>query len=139
MATKRKIQWVGLELLPSSIEDILKLLPPEHVTLYAHHVTLSFGPSQDQLSQIPFDKEWECNVTGYISTPNLKAAVVEFDALPPGSGFKREPNHVYHVTISCAEGIKPVESNRALTANNGVGIINLESPLRIKGIIKAFY
>lgn len=139
MPGKRRFQWVGLELLPSSVEDMLKLIPPEHANLHAHHVTLSFGPTQEQLDTFEFGKEWECNITGFVCTPNLKVAVVEFDVLPPGSGFKRDPDHVYHVTISCANGTKPVESNHALTGSGKKPQVDISPPLRIRGTIKGFY
>jgi hypothetical protein len=79
---------------------------PLHSNVLAHHMTLKFNPSADDLSIIPLGEQVVLRVTGWAADD--KSQVVRVKAAA------KSANAVPHVTVAIAPGVKPVYSNELL-------------------------
>lgn len=91
----------------------------------AHHVTVAFKPTEGEMRAFPVGKEVDVKVIGHGFDNRGQAVVVEVD----GVSVK---NAVPHVTVSVAEGTKPVYSNTLLSE----GYDRVE-PFVLKGVCTA--
>ena len=107
------IYWAAL--LSEKSSNLLKAtFKPEHPKIFAEHVTLAFGPTEEQ------DEKWfkrlgeivELKVKGEAKDKRGHAVLVE--------GIQRDDDEVPHVTISCAKGTKPMYSNYLLSKGSHV-------------------
>ena len=83
-------------------------IEPVHEVVHDHHMTLTFKPSDQVRATTPHGAPVRVRVVGMVCDHRIQAAVVEIvsgaiDASWVASGLP-------HVTISCAEGVRPVES-----------------------------
>ena len=83
-------------------KKVLKLITPLHTNVFASHVTYEFGVPNN--SSLPL--EAELKVVGYACDKKAQAFVVSVN----GSIYRPDGN-IYHLTISTANGVKPVYSN----------------------------
>ena len=102
-------------------KKVLELITPLHTNVFASHVTHEFGVPNN--SSLPLEAELK-NI-GYAYDKKAQAFVVSVN----GSIY-RPDNHIYHLTISTADGVKPVYSNLLLES----GWIHLFSPIPIQAI-----
>lgn len=79
---------------------------PLHSKVLAHHMTLKFNPSADDLSILPLGEQVVLHVTGWAADD--KSQVVRVKAAA------KSANAVPHVTVAVAPGTKPVYSNELL-------------------------
>jgi len=79
---------------------------PLHSNVLAHHMTLKFNPSADDLSVLPLGDKVVLRVTGWAADD--KSQVVRVKAAA------KSANAVPHVTVAIAPGVKPVYSNELL-------------------------
>jgi hypothetical protein len=79
---------------------------PLHSNVLAHHMTLKFNPSADDLSILPLGEQVVLRVTGWAADD--KSQVVRVKAAA------KSANAVPHVTVAIAPGVKPVYSNELL-------------------------
>jgi hypothetical protein len=100
--------YTAYVLTERSRRNVLIAYPPKFPVVRAHHVTLQFGVPRDTVAPTPARIE----VIGYAHDDSLEALVVTVN-----SKCKRDDGSVYHITLSHAEGRKPVESNAVIAAN----------------------
>jgi adenine/guanine phosphoribosyltransferase-like PRPP-binding protein len=104
--TTRTGKFVSAVLTRASQEELLEAFPPIHPNVYAHHATLAFKPSEPALDRyVPYlGERLYLSVIGYAEDDKGQAVVVD----------AQSENRVPHVTISTADGVGPVYSNRLL-------------------------
>lgn len=111
MATNIPIDTVVYTaLFVDDVTSLLKLFPPRHDRIFAHHSTNSFKPKS--LHNLEIGKKEKLKITGQVSDENCFAVLVE--------NKKSERPHA-HITISCALNITPKYANtlieEAITKN----------------------
>lgn len=102
--SSKTIYWAVL--LDEKSRGILKAtFKPRHAKVYAEHTTLVFNPHQ--IHEAKWSKRLgekvELSVIGHAHDDKGDAVVVK--------GIEREDGGIAHITISCADGTKPVYSN----------------------------
>lgn len=103
------IYW-GVKLDGDSIAKLFSYFPPIHPNVYAEHMTIVFRPSdeEDKSLMAEIGMPVTLNVIGYAADDNAEAVVVTGHArLNPGTP---------HITISTANGVGPVHSNKLLSS-----------------------
>jgi len=95
-------------LAPSSKAFLLEMVPPVHKEEHASHITVANRPLKDDPIFDKYKEGEEILVFAmrYAEDERGQAVVVE--------GIERNDGKIPHVTISCAEGTKPVYSNELL-------------------------
>ena len=115
---RKDIAYTGL-----FVKDIPKLLeqfPPKHPRVFAHHSTITGGGSLDG---IEVGKECSIKIIGRVFDDKGDALLVE----NPKSTSKYP-----HITLSCAEGTKPVYSFQMIQHADRLGIIDyFDSPITV--------
>jgi hypothetical protein len=101
-----KIIYIGVFLNKAQREKLLAAVPAKHSKVHADHVTLVFQPSPQELAKFDLGSTVELEVTGEAFDEKGQAVLVAFK--DGGIGSK---NVHPHITISTAEGTKPVYSN----------------------------
>ena len=102
--------YLAFVLDSESRDLLLSNYTPKHEHVIAHHVTLMFGVTKDQVDEFNLDNEIDrVLVTGYGDHGGVDCVTVTTrshgDTQPNGTKF--------HVTLSCAEGVKPVAAKFA--------------------------
>ena len=80
--------------------ELLRYFSPAHENVYADHVTLKFRP--ENIDDLVVGREHPIEIIGRVQDENGDALIVNCPALNLENS---------HVTLSCAEGIKPFYSN----------------------------
>jgi hypothetical protein len=116
--------YYAIYLTEESRKMLLAAFPPMHKNVFGEHLTVAFKPS-------PREELWlksavndilEMTVVGVVSDDKGQAVLIkETYRLDPGEA---------HITISCAEGTKPVYSNILIAT---VKPIMLTTPLVLTG------
>jgi hypothetical protein len=107
-----KPTYVGVFVDGASRDNLLALVPPAHPNVFADHLTLAFGKAMRD--HYPLGKRVELEVM-------LEARDLKGQAVLVGRRSVSEfidADQMPHITISCAEGVKPVYSN-TLILNTG--------------------
>jgi hypothetical protein len=98
--------FVSAVLTPESRRKLLQRVPPAHLNVYAHHMTMAHNPDAKTLAY--YQK---------MEGQRIPLAVVAMATDEQGQavlvGGESENDHP-HITISCAEGVSPVYSNELL-------------------------
>lgn len=81
---------------------------PVHEVVHDHHMTLAFKPSDQCRAATPHGEPVSVRVVGMACDHRIQAAVVEIVSGPIDASWV--VSGIPHVTISCAEGVRPVES-----------------------------
>lgn len=104
------IYW-GVKLNGDSIAKLFTHFPPMHPNVYADHMTIAFRPSEqeDKLLMSELGMPVTLQVIGYAADENGEAVVV--------SGKPRLNPGIPHITISTANGVGPVYSNKLLAGD----------------------
>jgi len=84
--------------------------------LFAHHLTIKFKPSYDEVIALDIGKDVLLEVIGYISNDDLQAVVISSEV--------STSNEVPHITVSTNEGVSPAKSNDMLRD----GFIEVKGP-----------
>lgn len=102
--------YIGLFLTPSSREALLSYFPAIHPNVHADHLTLVFMPDeQDMKDFLPvLGSIFTIHVIGRHADEKGQAVEVARGSIPQCK------NEFPHITISCANGVKPVYSNELL-------------------------
>jgi hypothetical protein len=74
--------------------------------IYMHHLTIKYRPSKEEVLALEIGKEVALAIVGYIENDSVQAVVVASD-LPCS-------NKVPHITVSTADGVGPMKSNKFL-------------------------
>lgn len=103
------IYW-AVKLDDKSRNILLSLFPPKYKNIYAEHMTIVFGPSEEMDGTLMKEcgTKVKLNIIGYGEDQNCQAVVIHSD------NVSRIGGGIPHITISCSEGIKPVYSNTML-------------------------
>ena len=122
------IYW-AVKLDEASTAKLLTTFPAEHPNVYAEHMTIVFRPSDavDQSLMNELGSSVTLNVIGHASDSKGQAVVVS------SQNVSRIGGGVAHITISCANGTKPVYSNTLLSKH-----WNQVSPVSLSGVIARF-
>ena len=125
--------FVGVFLDEDEKQKLLQRFPAIHPNVFAEHVTIKFKPSKEDMISIDqlglFGEKFDINVTGYVEDELGQAVTVSVSDLPEGI-FPE--GRTQHITISTADGIKPVYSNE-LISNKETTKIN---DLTLSGIMR---
>jgi len=110
----RTIYWAIL-LDEKSKAQLLSKFPPIHTKIFTEHCTIAFRPDRDvdEFLMEMIGRTVDLRVVGYAEDQSGQAVVVESD-------IKRMDDSVAHITISCADGIKPVYSNKLIRKYSAV-------------------
>ncbi len=81
-------------------EKLLKMFPSKHEKVFAHHSTIWYKPQS--LENLEIGKKSALKIIGQVYDEKAFAILVE---------NKKSKNQFPHITISCAENIRPVYSN----------------------------
>jgi hypothetical protein len=106
--TRPPVIYIGFFLDGKSREKLLQLVPPRHSKVFADHCTLVFRPSASDITDFlkgPMRARKEISVIGTVHDEKGQAVLVA-DVV--------SKNTMPHITISCADGVKPVYSNELL-------------------------
>lgn len=99
--------FVSAVLTEASRSRLLAAVPPVHPRVYAHHVTMAFNPDETTLA---YYRQFE----GQRIRVPVTAVAVDDKAQAVLVGVESE-NDYPHITVSVAEGVKPVYSNELMT------------------------
>jgi len=123
---EKTIYW-AVHLWDESKERLLKKYKPYHPNVYAEHMTIVFNPTpeQDEILMKQIGNSCTLMVTGFGLDDKGDAVVV--------TGQRRLDGGIPHITISCADGTKPVYSNKLLD-----GGWNFIEPFAIYGSIARY-
>ena len=109
---------------------LLNRFPPVHTNIYAEHMTIVFNPSDSVDEALMKERGTKVNleVIGHGEDQNGQAVVVKSDKV------SRIGGGIAHITISCANGTRPVYSNTLLKKHWD----QIASPLILSGVIAQF-
>lgn len=117
-----KIIYNAVVLTDESRRKLMEKIPPKFNNTFYHHITINFGVQSlpDNIGEtVSFD------VVGLAEDDSGQAVVV--------SGVERNDNGIPHITLSTADGVKPVYSNKLVA----VGFRNI-TPFSLEGVVKSF-
>lgn len=98
---------------------------PLHSKLWAHHMTIKFKPTAEEVEATPVGKKVHLKVIGWAADEKGQAVLVE----PQGvASANKHP----HITISTAPGTGPVYSNELLAKGS-----NRVSGPTLSGVVEA--
>lgn len=122
----KTIYWAVL-LFKESKKLLLEHYKPRHENIYAGHITVVFNPTKEQDNTLmeKLGRPKVFTVNGFNFDTKGDAVVV--------AGVKRLDGGIPHITISCANNVKPFYSNELLQG----GWEPLE-PIVLRGIISRF-
>lgn len=87
---------------------LLSLLPAEHPSVRADHVTLNREPSSEELSSFEEGSVVKFQVTGHVSGSGVQVAAVR--------GLRVSTGQPAHITVSLAAGRRAVEAGPVLAS-----------------------
>lgn len=114
-----KIIYNAYVLTNDSKRKLMEKFLPKFDNTFYHHMTLNFGVQRFPKN---LGSEVDLTVIGYAQDEKAQAVVIGRQELGD--------NRIAHITLSCADGVKPVYSNELL--RNGWEKIN---PFTIKAIV----
>ncbi len=104
-----KAIYIGAFLTNEAREKLLcfwrNTFGPLHQKAFAHHCTIAFRPTPEQLTDPSI---------GHAGHVTIISAVADLKAQAVGVIGATSNNEYPHITISCAEGISPVYSNKLM-------------------------
>jgi len=96
--------YTGYLLTQASRNKLLETFPPKYARVICEHITENFGVKDD--SSAP-EQPQSVLVVGYVDSGDG----VEALAVTVNGETERPDGRKYHITLSLAEGRRPVESN----------------------------
>lgn len=86
---------------------LLKKFPAKHTRIIAHHVTLKFDVKIDEHETVSakFGNPTCCIVKGYADHVGVDCVAVRV-----GEHVQQDNGTRFHITLSCADGVKPVNA-----------------------------
>ena len=98
---------------------------PLHAKTFAHHMTIKFRPTAEEIEALPLGEQATLHVVGWAADDKGQAVLVA----PQGiESVKQHP----HITMACAPGTSPVYSNDLLAH----GVTHVSGPT-LTGTIEA--
>jgi hypothetical protein len=115
--------YTVLKITEDSRAALLSGFAPKFANVVCHHITLAFHVPEDT----PLPAPQSVRVVGYAcDETGVEALVVEVDGKT-----ERDGGRMFHITLSLADGRKPVESNDLLREKGFVVLsesIDIEAP-----------
>lgn len=109
-----KSQYLAFELTPGARTALMGQFKPQFKKVMCQHVTVEFNLTEEKLERLQEELAGaDLEVIGHQTGNGVECLVVTVNSNP-----KRPDGKTYHITLSLAEGHKPVESN-ALIAQQG--------------------
>jgi hypothetical protein len=99
------------------VEDI----EPAHPIVHNHHITIKFKPDADDHASTPYDETCWWVIEGRVITDDVDALIVRFVGGPITDDHIA--SGVPHITISCADGVKPSASIEAIKTARAEGTV----------------
>lgn len=118
------VVYTGVFLDVMGHKRLLTAFPPEHPTLYAHHMTIWHFQDGGAVPDLPWGKTVPLKVVGHFSDGHVQAVMVE------APGAIRPKGRTPHITIS-TDGIGPAASRGMLPS----GWAKVQGMVTIKGKI----
>ena len=102
--------YIAFVIVEDSRAKLLKKFPAKHSRVIAHHVTLKFGVTSDELEAVTasFGNPNCCTVTGHGDYEGVDCVSIR-----TGNHFEQDNGTKLHITLSCADGVKPVQAKHA--------------------------
>ena len=102
-----KSQYLAFELSPASRISLLSQFKPHFKKIMCQHITVMFNLTDESAALLQEQlADADLQVVGFQTGDGVECLVVEVN------GSSRRPDSgCYHITLSLAEGHKPVESN----------------------------
>ena len=124
-----KVIYVGVFLDEAQRKKLLAAVPARHSKVHADHVTLVFQPSPEELEKFDLGSTVELEVAGEAFDEKGQAVLVDL------RGVDSKNAHP-HITISTADGTKPVYSNTLFEKMTGFHVLN--EPLVLVGTVDTY-
>jgi hypothetical protein len=102
---------------------VLELFPPAFPNIHADHLTIKYDISSEEISSLEIGKKVSLKVIGLAQDDKAQAILIE-------TGLSS--NQFPHITISTAEGTRPVYSNELIEKK---GYKKLDIPVLIEGVV----
>lgn len=118
------IESLEIRLGESSRAKLLHLVPAQFSNISADHLTLNYGPSEDEVEKFAPMIGRRVTLTATAVVANDRVQAVKIKDIETKLGTP-------HVTISWANGAKPVESNGLVSADRGKPI---QPWLKLEGV-----
>ncbi len=117
--------YIAANLTPESVELLKKKIPPMYEKVFYHHMTIAFNPSREAFDRYGdlMGKEIELFVMAVCNDSKAQAVLVDSDLVE--EGFP-------HITLSCAEGVKPFYSQTLIKNKTNFGNIYI----KLKAIVE---
>lgn len=117
---------VALYLDPDSKAKLLEKVPAAHTTIHAGHITLALSSEITKESLVfPLGESRTVRVLGVAQDSKGQAVVVD------GSTLILAKGRTAHITVSCADGVKPMYSKELISR----GFTPFEVPFEVTGTI----
>jgi 2'-5' RNA ligase len=138
-----QVVYIGVFLDEKSRTELLRLVMPRHANVFAEHVTVCFKPTEERLEQYRQGVAWAnfasdaWPIIKFGDRVAFKAIGIAHDEKGQAVRVRGVPssNENPHITISCAEGTKPMYSNQLLKE----GMIEIfDEPIELVGILDTF-
>lgn len=123
-----KTIYVGAFISEASKAYLLERIPPVHKSVFGDHVTLVYMPTDEQLSLFSLGADLLVMVESIAFDGKGQAVLIK----TPRDILCKNENP--HITISCAEGVKPVYSNELLKK----GSLKLAHPLFLSAVVDTY-
>lgn len=121
MELENSIVYNAIVLTEASIHRLKAMFPPKHENEFYHHVTINFGKKEFPQNH---GEELTFEIVGYAEDEKGQAAVVNAPS----------ENEIPHITLTCADGVKPSYSNKLLQK----GYKQLKGRLPLRGVVKSY-
>jgi hypothetical protein len=108
--------------------ELLKQFPPKYSTVFGHHSTNRFKPTDTHGLEV--GKKSEIKIIGWASDDKCDALLIENP-----KAEKRYP----HITLSCAEGVPPVYANAMLEMAVKNGTIKMLETSVLVAVTEGYY
>ena len=127
--------YYAVELTPESSAKLLARVQPGHIRLFAQHITLALASEYKkaqtgEIFEALLGSPVALKATGHALDGQGQAVTVD---LPAEIAALVGGGRVPHVTISCADGVKPSYSKELLAAKGAMAL----EPLDLSGVIVA--
>ena len=124
-----KIIYIGVFIDEAQRKKLLAVVPARHSKVHADHVTLVFQPSPQELEKFVLGSTVELEVAGEAFDEKGQAVLV---VLKGADSKNAHP----HITVSTADGVKPVYSNTLFEKMTGFHVLN--EPLVLVGTVDTY-
>ena len=106
--------YAGVFLPKMTKQRLLRAVPPDHSTVWAHHMTTWHFRDGGDVPELPWGVTVPLKIVGVFSNTQAQAVVVD------APRKLKPPTRTPHVTVSTAPGVSPAASNALVPAPGSV-------------------